>query len=74
MEPTAKNYNDAKTYPSKSVEARNIWEVRITWQLSGSMDKTFVDTYYYECNGVREYMDGIMKNSDLISIAAGSGL
>ena len=74
IQPTEKNYNDAKTYPSKSVATRNIWEVRITWQLEGSINKTFVDTYYYACNGVREYMDGILKDSDLISIASGSYL
>jgi|GEM_PF-6333096 len=58
--PTERDYNEAKLYPSKSSKINNIWQITVRWVLSGALDKEYSNTYYYECNGVREYMSGIL--------------
>lgn len=60
LAPSETDYNEAKLYPSKSSKIRNTWQITIRWILSGALDKEYVNTYYYECNGVREYMAGIL--------------
>lgn len=55
-EPTAKQYLDAKTAPTCSVDFKILWTVMITWTVKeGNTEKTETQTYYYTCNGIRRY-------------------
>ena len=47
FEPTKEDYVASRSYPAASSADSNIWEITVAWTLSGTLDQSTVDVYYY---------------------------
>ena len=72
-DPTEKNYLDAKTGPTCSVDFKILWDIAIRWEVldKGNGTKS-VDTenYRYVANGIRQYFKDatIMSNTTVLPV------
>lgn len=61
--PTLRDYTIARSYPSRTTEGFNRWKITITWAFTGSLEKTFVNTYYFETSRCRTFVRGLLRDS-----------
>lgn len=61
--PTLDDFTRSRSHPSRSATGRNRWQVVITWTSTGAFEHAATETYMYEGNGVRTWLDSIMSGS-----------
>ena len=74
--PTAADYNNCKSYPSKSVSGQfNNWQISVVWEIlhgSGAttaVEQTQSETFYFTTPCCRVPMSGVVNDSEFIEVS-----
>ena len=78
--PTVADYDRSKSFPARSLDGRNIWDIKLKWVLTGALGgtegKSWEEDYVFAATKVRVPVNGLLRNSywiDLNSTAAYEG-
>ena len=75
LSPTLSDYNTGKSYPSKSAGDNAIWDISVTWTITGlvtdggaSDTAVFHEDFVFTLPKPRKYLDGLFNVTKLIKV------
>ena len=66
--PTLEQYRAANVCPTRTDDGENVWKVTVSWIMTGSLEKTFTETYIYTTMRTRKYLAGMLRDTTFVTV------